>query len=111
MTGGGFLEVGGFGLLGGLGRAQAGEAKSLEVGIESFRTSVKDPNCFGDDELGHNMKQNYPSGDDIDDNCTMQQSCVDNGEALGQGILQMLGLTEEVVLQGEKNVNTAKNTS
>ena len=106
MNSGGFLDLNGsFGMIGGLGRAQAADSRALEPGIEPFRAAVKDPNCFGDDELGRTMKENYPSGDDIDDNCTMQKSCVENGEALGQGIIEALGMLEEVVLQGEKNVN------
>jgi hypothetical protein len=92
----------------GLGQGVIADTKPFAAGIEKFRASVKDPNCFGDDEAGHQMKANYPSDMDIDDNCTMQTSCVESGEALGHGLGQALGMLDDVVQQGEKNVQSTK---
>lgn len=105
----GFLDLNGSpGYVSGLGQGVIADAKALAAGIEKFRASVKDPNCFGDDEVGQQMKTAYPSGVDIDDNCTMQTSCVENGEALGHGLSQVLGMLDDVVAQGEKNVKNTK---
>lgn len=106
MNGGGFLQLNGSpGQIGGLVRGLVADAKELAAGIESFRASVSSPNCFGDDELGMSMKQNYPSTVDIDDNCAMQKSVSDITEDLAHGLTQALNMLEEVVREGEKLVN------
>lgn len=105
----GFLELNGSaGYISGLCQGLIADAKQLAAGIEKFRASVKDPNCFGDDEAGHEMRVRYPSGADIDDNCTMQTSCAESAEALGHGLGQVLGMLDDVVKQGEKNVKNTK---
>jgi hypothetical protein len=105
----GFLDLNGSpGYVSGLGQGLIADAKQLAADIEKFRASVRDPNCFGDDEAGHQMKACYPSDKDIDDNCTMQTSCAENGEALGHGLSQVLAMLEDVVRQGEKNVKNTK---
>jgi hypothetical protein len=105
----GFLDINGSpGYISGLGQGLIADAQELVAGIEKFRASVKDPTCFGDDEAGHVMKANYPSGADIDDNCAMQTSSADSTEALGHGLGQVLGMLDDVVKQGEKNVKNTK---
>ncbi len=109
MSGGGFLELNGSpSMINSLGQGLIADAKQLAAGIENFKASVKAPNCFGDDKLGQQMAECYPSGGDIDDNCSTQQSCSDIGEALGHGLSQVLNMIEEVVDQGEKNVESTK---
>lgn len=105
--GGGLFELGDSpGMIAGIARAQTSESRTSAAGVEPFRAAVIDPNYFGDDELGRSMKKKYPDKSSIDDNCTTQKSCAEGGEAFGTNLLQMLGMAEEVVQQGEKNVNS-----
>jgi hypothetical protein len=105
----GFLDINGSpGYISGLGQGLIADAQEFAAGIEKFRASVKDPPCFGDDDPGDRIRVRYPTGADIDDICTMQISCVDNREALGHGLSQVLGMFDDVVKQGEKNVKNTK---
>lgn len=105
----GYLDLNGSpGQISALAQGFVADAKELAAGIETFRASVMSPNCFGDDELGDTMRQNYPSGADIDANCAMQKSTSEITEALGQGLTDVLGMLEEVVHEGEKLVKGAE---
>jgi hypothetical protein len=105
----GFFELNASpGYIAGLARGFVADAKELTEGIEAFRVAVSNPNCFGDDEAGRQMKAAYPSDSDIDDTCTLQSSLAEGGEAVGAGLVQMLNMMDEVVQQGVKNVESAK---
>lgn len=84
------------------------DAERLTTGIEAFRSSVTDLSCLGDDKLGQQMKACAPSSDDIDLNCRTQASCAESGELLGHGLVDALGMVEDVVDQGKKNVDGTK---
>jgi hypothetical protein len=108
----GFFELNASpGYINSLAQGFIADAKQLAGGVEAFRASVVDPNCFGDDTLGAMMKSNYPSSDDIDATCTTQKSLADNGELLAAGIFDMLRMVDDIVDQGEKNVENTKRTT
>lgn len=109
MNGGGHLELNGSpSMISALGQGLIADAKQLAAGIEQFRTSVSDRACLGPDRLGDAMRENAPTTDDIDALCGGQRSSSEIGEALGHGLGQVMNMLDEVVAQGEKNVESTK---
>lgn len=91
-----------------IGQGMIADAKQLAAGIDAYRASVISPNCFGDDSLGDTLRNAYPSDDDINGACDMQKSSAEVSTGLGHAVGTVVAMIEEVVLQGEKNVENTK---
>lgn len=94
-----------------IGQGIISDAKLLAAGIDEYLTSVISPGCFGDDDLGDELRKAYPSEDDLNGTCQTQRSSVEIEENFGHSVGTVVAMVEQVVAQGEKNVdNTSRAT-
>lgn len=94
----------------GIAQGIIADAKQFAAGIDQYCASVISPCCFGDDDLGDELRKAYPSEDDINGTCDMQRSNVEIEENFGQSVGTVVAMVEEVVVQGEKNVDGTRAT-
>jgi hypothetical protein len=108
----GFIELNGSpAYIASLAQGFFSDAQRLTEGIESFRASVSDLSCLGDDRIGEQLRACAPSSSDIDLNCKTQSSCAESDELLGHGLVDSIAMVDDVVDQGKKNVDGTKRTS
>jgi hypothetical protein len=93
-----------------IGQGIIADAKQFAAGVDPYRASVISPCCFGDDDLGDELRKAYPSQDDINGACDMQNDSVQIEENFGHSVGDVVRMVEEVVAQGKKNVDGTRAT-